>query len=740
MKQNSYHKHSLRTSALVLLCAAALLGSCKQEIDMSDRFTFLEETVWSYLEKNDSLYSEYNALLKTVTISSISSSTVSQLLSARGHFTCFAPTNEAIQLYLDTLYRKGIISSPSWDGFPTNDNGRALDSIQKVIVYNSIIDGGDVITYDVANFPVKDNEAFSVANMNDRRLTVIYGKTNPDSIYINGKFPVAMKNRDIEAINGFIHEMSEVIAPSNETLTDMFRTWRDEGGSTYTVMARLILACELGDTLSKIRDEVYEKLFLKGQIEDIGDFKTNKESGLPSTHRNYGFTIFAEPDEVWEAELGKATADITVDDVKSFLVSKGIYPTAKTDDDYESTDNIINQFVTYHILPEKLTRDKLVIHWNEYGYNHNSSKVPGSATAEYYTTMGKRRLLKVYESRESSGIYLNRFPVLQNGRGEFSAENLNKNDYHESGKFNNLRGNYLYADENIGIKVEDKYGTASVTELVNGLIYPIGKILTYTENVSLQLKNQRIRFEVASMLPELMNNDLRRPATVYPERSGEYRGFPSDDSYHYFNDMWIKKGTRFYYLAGTTTNWMNWQGDEFNIKGRYEYTMKLPPVPAPGHYELRLAVQSNSNLRGMCQVYWGDDRNNLPAAGIPFDMRMGGTERHLTNSNQQSIVGWVSDADLGDEEAIIECDKQMRNNGFMKAPQHYCPTPGGTTARNLADVNRRIIVSADMDPEKTYYIKFKTVLDDTEKEHIMDYMEYCAKEVYDNPVESEDIW
>lgn len=737
MKRFPYYRLSPQNAVLVILCTILFLGSCKEEIDMSDRFTFKEETVWSYLEKNDSMYSEYTALLKKVPISPISSSVVSQLLSARGHFTCFAPDNNAIQEYLDTLYRKGIINEPSWEGFP---NEKVLDSIQKVIVYNSIIDGGDVIYFDVASFPTKDNESFSVANMNDRRLTVVKGKINPDSIYINGKYPLSMKHRDIEAINGFVHGMTAVIAPSNETLADMFRTWISEGGSQYIVMAKLVIACGLADTLSKIRDEVFEQKFLKGEIEDIGDFKTNKNSGLPSSHRNYGFTIFAEPDEVWERELGKTAAEITPADVMAYLVTKGIYPKATQDENYKSEANLLNQFVTYHILPERLSREKLVIHWNEFGYNHNTSKTPGSATAEYYTTMGKRRLLKVYESRESNGIFLNRFPVLQNGRGKFSPDNLNKNDYHESGEFNALRGAYLHPDENEGIKVEDELGLASVENLVNGFIYPIGKILAYTENVTTQLKNQRIRFEVASMLPELMNNDLRRPATAYTERSGEYRGFPTDESYHYFNDMWIKKGTRFYYLAGTSTNWMNWQGDEFNIKGSYEYTMKLPPVPAYGHYELRLAIQSDSNLRGMCQVYWGTDRFSLPAAGIPLDMRMGGEVRRLLNSTQPSIVGWVSDANLGDEEAIQECDKKMRNNGFMKAPQHYCPTPGSTTARNLSNVCRRIIVSADMDPDKTYYIKFKTVLEDKEKEHIMDYMEYCAKEVYDNPQESEDIW
>lgn len=45
-----------------------------------------------------------------------------------------------------------------------------------------------------------------------------------------------------------------------------------------------------------------------------------------------------------------------------------------------------------------------------------------------------------------------------------------------------------------------------------------------------------------------------------------------------------------------------------------------------------------------------------------------------------------------------------------------------------------------MDPDETYYIRFKTVMDDPTRYFYMDYLEYAAKEVYDNPVEPEDIW
>ena len=45
-----------------------------------------------------------------------------------------------------------------------------------------------------------------------------------------------------------------------------------------------------------------------------------------------------------------------------------------------------------------------------------------------------------------------------------------------------------------------------------------------------------------------------------------------------------------------------------------------------------------------------------------------------------------------------------------------------------------------MEPDQNYYIKFKSVLESQTKEFFMDYIEYVAKEVFDNPEEAEDIW
>ena len=141
----------------------------------------------------------------------------------------------------------------------------------------------------------------------------------------------------------------------------------------------------------------------------------------------------------------------------------------------------------------------------------------------------------------------------------------------------------------------------------------------------------------------------------------------------------------------------------------------------------------------MAQVYFGADRNNMPAVGIPMDLRMGGLERRLVGEVQESGVGWEQDS--GDEEYDEVVNKRMRAIGFMKAPNSWCATPGSaTTVRAAHFITRRVMVSADLQPFKNYYIRFKSVLDDEKKEFFMDYFEYVAKEVYDNPNESEDIW
>lgn len=699
--------------------ASLVLAGCSENIETSSRYVFKEETITSYLNKHDQ-YSEYSRLLGEVMVSKISSTTVSQLLSARGHYTVFAPTNEAIKTYLDSLVSQGLISEASWDAFPSE---RKLDSIRQVIVFNSIIDSGDDYNYyEINALPSSTATSNSVEiplpNMNDRKLVVQYTDV-ADSLLIND-CPIDRNNRDILCINGVIHAMHSVVSPSNNTMDWLLKQYILNENSNFVVAAKMIQACGLFPELSKNRDDAYEELFQSNKIPKKNE-ETKGETATFHTpeHRYYGFTFFAETDEFWKDAIGKANVmDITLEDVMDYLDGQGVYPEATRDENYQSEDNLLYQFITYHLLPERLAADKLVYHYNERGFNI-SNKVPTVPVMEYYTTMGKRRLLKISESRESNGVYLNRFPVLDNER---------RGSYHE-----------LSCDpDKEGIKVGQP-NMEGENNIRNGIIYPLNKLLWYSDDTRDNLQKQRIRWSVPSMWPEFMNNDIRCSEITDEKHKNVY--IPTDEQYNYLEDVDISNETRFNYWTGRGNGWQNMQGDEMTIRGFLECTMRLPPVPRRGTYELRFAIQSGGSQRGMVQFYWGNKKDKLAAMGIPMDLRQAADNTlHTANGNVPSDIGYAQDTD--DDDYNAEVDKRMRNNGFMKGCNQYCAGGPGTSTmmRNSNICIRRIILRQTMDPDETYYIKFKTVMDDDTRFFYMDYMEYCAKEVYDNPERPEDIW
>ena len=702
-----------KTFLTILSVLSLILAGCTEVVDTSARYVFREETISSYLSKH-SQYSEYYKLLGEVPVSIMSETTVLQLLTARGHYTVFAPTNEAIAQYLDTLVKYEVIPEASWDAFPSQQK---LDSIKQVIVFNSIIDSGDQTDhFETTSFPVQNSTSrdveFEVPNMNDRKLIVTY-TDKPDSMLISGCVMDKIQ-RNILCINGVIHAMNDVVSPSNESVGYLLKTRIEAGKGGFVIAAKLADACGLIDTLSAMRDEKYEQLFKSQKIPELGPVT---EFHTPE-HRKYGFTYFAETDKFWEGVFGKSVSDITIDDIFGYIDHLGMYPDARRDANYSSPDNLLHQFVTYHILPERLSTKNLVYHYNEKGYNP-SNATPTVAVQEFYTTMGKRRLLKIFESRESEGIYLNRFPNLDNGR---------HGTYHE----------ISCNSENEGILIGDPSGEGKImTE--NGIVYPIDKLLYYSDHTRNKLQQQRIRWTVPAMWPEFMNNDIRCSSLTDDKHKNIY--IPYDKLYKYLDDVEMSNETEFYYWTGRGNGWQNMQGDEMSIRGLPDCIMRLPPVPQKGVYELRFAIQCGGNMRGMVQFYWGSDPDRLAAMGIPIDLRQSADNKlHTSQGDKPSDIGYEKDTD--DDDYNAEVDKRLRNNGFMKGCQQYCAGGPGTAEMMRASniCIRRIIIREQMDPDKTYYIKFKTVMDDPTRYFYMDYLEYCAKEVYDNPETPEDIW
>ena len=710
MMKLSFRHFSIAAATVLSL----LLCNCSENVDTSDRYVYKFDLALSYLEKHPA-YSQYVELIKQTPSSLVSQSTVAQLIGARGHFTVFAPTNEAIDTFLIELCQRepDLLTEPSWDAFVSTEK---RDSIRRLLVLNSIIDSGDMdecfMTWD---FPTTDKAEFPISNMNDRKLSVSLGGL--DTILINGHSPVSLTQRNIRVTNGVVHQVLRVVAPSDINAATYLRDLIDKQKEGFLVMAKAIEACGLMDTLSKVRDEVYEELYLRKLIPDhyhlyIDGHNATWDNWTPR-HRLYGFTIFAETDDFWRSQGldPKAPHSQLLPQLVQWIEQNHQYSesdqftTAGTD--YDSPSHLLYQWVTYHILPFRASADRLVFHMNELGYDLHSPYKLSIPMYEIYPTMGKRRLLKIYESKESDGIYLNRFPELDNGR---------HGTYHETscdpGK--------------VGCRVDRESDQAILNEIVNCCIYPIDAPLAYTDPVRDDLGRQRLRFDGMTMMPEAMSTEIRLKRSTSWENQDVY--IPCTSIYNYFENMQMNDETVFIYLNAYNYGWCNLHSDEMKAKGRFELTFKLPPVPRRNTYELRYKVLPNGD-RGVQQFYFGSDPNHLPAAGIPVD---------LTKKIGEMNVGY--EADTNDDDYNAEVDKQLRNNRVMKGARSVRGSSDSDIERDRNTNLRYIISRQTMDPDKTYYLRIKSVLDSDQKEFYMDYLELCPKEVYDNPNTPEDIW
>jgi len=711
------------TALLLMVC------SCSEQVDPSSRYVFKYHTVASYLESKPE-YSQYVELLKQVPINSqLQTSSVYQLLTARGNYTVFAVTNDAIDEYLQDLVEEGLIAEPSWSSFTDSTK---LDSIRAVIVKNSIIDGYDREDQRYSIDLVEKGTELPLPTLNDHRLTInIPDQKKPDSVCVNKVCPIDPINYDIPVINGYVNQLHKVIAPKDESCARYLQNILDTKTEGYLLMARVIQACGLLDTLSKVRDDVYEQKYLRGEIPDMKDYvkraggdkssNSDPDAHAPE-HRKYGFTIFAETDEYWRSQGIDPTAPDALEQLVQWIQNKKMYfseDVNKTDNNYRSPENMLYRWVTYHILPMRIPANKLVYHCNEIDYSSSRPTLYTIPVFEWYCTLGEggRRLLKIYESKESNGVFLNRFPVRANG--------INEN------------GHEISCDaDKVGVFIDRESEMAVVNDITNACIYPISSPLAYTDAVRDNLGKERIRFDLFAMFPEAITNNLRRADSSEGKYQHVY--LPQDNVYKYFSNMSIlNEDTHLIHYNGYKIDWPNYCQDEDKAFGRYDIMFTLPPVPKRGTYELRYKVLA-TGARGITQVYFGSDPDNLPAAGIPVNMAEGIATTYGGESATWGDIKDGSGSSRRDEDEIIEIDHKLRNHGLMKAAQHEYGE--GHTARDDDRQKRHILIRQTLDPKLTYYIRFKSVLDTDKKELYLDYFEWCPKEIYDNPSVPEDIW
>lgn len=700
------------------MMALAALGvasftSCSEEIDDSNLYTFTGQTVIDYL-RSDSTLSD---------IAKISDRAgMSDRLSAYGTYTCFAPTNEALKVYIDSLYN---------DVKSDNHNGLYAGEVPADSVMNRLwkSEKCDSLCKDIIESHVTGQKKTTNDFLTGADITMMLGNTHTPK-RVNGEITMDGTTHfiktDQEVENGIVQVIDRLFYRSTNYIIDEM-----DAMGCYGLWVEALRKTGIDKILQ-------ENIRTKG----ISWFNIEPENQYPyadyPTKCKVGFTIFAEPDEVLKKEGINTFADLVERANQEYANCKNWYSyvedagiNVSTGNDYTNQWNALNMFIRYHILHYALSTDKLVYSYNE---------LKDMDVYEYVRTLLPGTMFKLTGIKDPGGnvgeIRINRqlnTPTLTSDPG-----NTNRNGTA-----------YLAANQVIDEGILVGNSKINSRQASNGYVHPISGVLAYKETVPNKVLNERLRFEFMSLFDESMTN--------------RYRGYTGADlkSFFgrtdrditavripegYFENMVIYNGdaSRVYYLTKDQANgyngydcWNDYQGDELYCKGAYDFAIKLPPVPKDGTYELRFGYVNNGK-RTIVQFYLGhsSDRSTMTPCDIPLDQNVNPTS---------TTVGWTNPNTDGDNGAAV--DKAMHNRGWMRGPNYFSNKKygEGSTARFKSDGGqhhiRRVVTKQYFKQGEENWFRCKTAMpENTEAEFQLDYIELVPATVYNHSNLTEDIF
>ncbi|MDR2042703.1 MAG: fasciclin domain-containing protein, partial [Tannerella sp.] len=177
----------MKTKVSMLLLISAILPACNEEAIRDDAFyTFTGETIASFCENGENSLSIFARLIEE--------SGTRPILSVYGHYTCFAPSDEAFEKYFE---KEGITCD------------ELSEEEKKKIVYDHVIKGtGTVYLSDFF-----EQGALPRPNMNDRELSISFvDDGDKQAIFVNNSAKITVKDNEVH--NGVVHIINGVVKPS----------------------------------------------------------------------------------------------------------------------------------------------------------------------------------------------------------------------------------------------------------------------------------------------------------------------------------------------------------------------------------------------------------------------------------------------------------------------------------------------------------------------------------------------
>jgi uncharacterized surface protein with fasciclin (FAS1) repeats len=679
----------LKTARRMLVAATGAtvlsLTACNPEPDESDLYTFTGETIESFIQ-SDSTLSSFNYVLQRVRYD--------RLMAAYGTYTCFAPTNEGMKAYCDSLY----------------------DDVEAVIPHNGMTERSiegltDSLCLNIVRYHLSGNVRTAVNLTGTGEVSTLLGyefSFASDSLgrpVFNNKATVI--SSDNEVTNGVVHIIDNVIPRFTRFIGDVL-----ERAPQYSIFSQALEATGLGDSLMT---------FTKGDNFTFYQRPRENYSGTLSWESSckVGYTLFAESDEVMRQNGINSFEDLVryanevyggASDWYDYIRENGI--SVSTGDDYTNRFNALNMFVAYHILYASMSENQLVFEQNSSSFFNYK---PDADMYDYYETMLPHTILKVWEPRsENRNVYINRYQTNNTLTNEVGTTGTN----HELIR----RGVRVVRNEQLAA--------------YNGYVLSINGMLVYDRIVPRGVLNERMRVNCTSLFPELINNRYRYWSTGDGNIANTYdtsrRGLPSNlfDNLVVYDDVFCLA----YCLRGA---WRCWQADQIQFWGRYDIAFKLPSVPS-GLYEIRV-VYAPMTYGSFMQYYIGTSSNvqSMTAIGLPFD---------ATVQVEDPRIG-LTDPKAEDDQGI-ESDMALRNRGYMRGPHSYC----GHGENGYADNNsartewgtgsltvRYILGRVQLNQGQENWLRIKTLNPDNTMNPVgLDFVELAPVSVTDNQEYSED--
>ncbi len=667
---------------LYLLALLPLATSCSDEPDAENFYTFTGEMASDYL-KNRSQYSEFAEI--------VSRAGLMDLLATYGHYTCFVPSDSAVNSYLKELGLSSVSDLSDAD----------CDTIARTHLVNNMY-----TTIEMTQ------DRLATSNMLGRYIATSSGFDNDSNavIFLEGTAHIYYELKDDSVENGIMQPIDQVIKKSNSYISDILQ--KNPKISTFY---DALVATGVIDEIMKVEDETYDNT-AHSKYYYTSDF-WHEVAWVPDT-KKYGYTVFVETDSILQTKYGIAKGDLKALYDKACELYDPVYPNdvSAPGHSFENlTDSVnpLHRFIQYHILTRYVagTSDLTPMDVNigvvQGAFGFEETLINPS---DWFHTLLPHTLIKVEKLTVSDYI----------GNGTKGERYINRR----------YDSQYKIEGQHIDATVE----TSPVHDGLNGHYFYVDDMVAFSSETQNKVQNARIRMDFSSVFPEVMTNGLRFEGDPTQDDAS---GTPDDSSTP-------KNGRNYYfplgYLDGVTftncyvvlrrphMNFWSWQGDEWNLFGDYDFEFRLPPVPYSGDWQVRLGFCALVT-RGVAQVYF----DGVPQ-GIPLDM--------TTFLDDESFLGdrfvWdetAADYDKMNDEEKAQEQKLLKNLGAYRAPRslfHFDASNKNFFVGNYR-THRRILCQTYMDATKDHYIRFRVASDGKQgnnNEFMLDYLELVPKSVY----------